>query len=356
MKAWVSNALAATGSSNFLVLTNPTDRIGFNTIKATGTVAINWGDGSTNTYTPGAGQSISHTYASTSNRAVVIVGNVTYIYSSFSDGQTAFGGDISTMTGLTYLNVVGYNTLSGSVAGLTGLTCLAVTGSNTISGSISGLTGLTYLGVSGSNTLSGSITGLTGLTNISVGGSNTLSGSVSGLTALTQLSALGSNTISGSVAGLTGLTYINIAGSNTLSGSISGLTGLTWLNVAGSNTLSGSISGLSALTAFGLAGSNTVSGSLPNTTIASIYEAGNSDITNPADWMPYSGLCYAVVKGLTTQAAADNFLVAMDANKNATKTRSERTINCTSNCVAPSATGLAAKASLIAAGWTVTTN
>ena len=150
----------------------------------------------------------------------------------------SLGGDISVLTSLTSMWVLGSNTLSGSVAALTSLTTLSVGGSNTVSGSVAALTSLTYLSVTGSNTLSGDVSALTSLTYITVTGSNTLSGSIAALTSLTWLTVTGSNTLSGSVAALTSLTYLTVLGSNTVSGDVALISaGITLLYIVGQNQI-----------------------------------------------------------------------------------------------------------------------
>jgi len=226
--AWADAARSKTNSSTLMVFTNPSSTLLFEILlraQTTGDkISVYWDDGSSNDYTlnnmAGADTAVGHTYAAAANRTVVVCGaeRVRRVYSAQTDGRTAFGGNISSWTWLTYLNVSGSNTLSGSVAGLTDLTLLNVSGSNTLSGSVAALTDLTYLAVSGSNTLLGSVTGLTDLTYLAVSGSNTLSGSVAALTDLTVLHVYGNNTLSGSVAALTDLTYLNVYGNNTLTG------------------------------------------------------------------------------------------------------------------------------------------
>jgi hypothetical protein len=244
--AWIGTAQAAAGNTNnYLLLTQPSSSavIGFY-VEGTGTLSINWGDGNTNQYTlTGSAQPISHTFGSAATYGVTLIGNVTY-FDSAGQGAiggataTSFGGNISTMAGLTYLDVENSNTLSGSITNLTGLTYVEVLGTNTMSGSITNLTGLTTLNVQGSGQISGSITNLTGLTNLQLI-VNTVSGSVTNLTQLNYIYVGGSNTLSGSITNLTGLTCLDCGGSNTLSGSVGGLTSLVYLYVAGSNTITG---------------------------------------------------------------------------------------------------------------------
>ena len=220
LKTWIDSAKAAAGTTNFLALKNPTDRIGFY-VQGTGKLEINWGDGTTNEYTlTSAAQAISKNYGTTANRGVVLVGNITYFRSAEDAayggvGTSSFGGDISTMTGLTYLYIAGSNTLSGSVTNLTGLTYLLVNGSNTISGSVTNLTALTRIHVGGANTLSGSITNLTGLNWIYAYGSNSITGSINNLTNLTLLSiGSSSTTVSGSLTNLTNMQVLAVYGPN----------------------------------------------------------------------------------------------------------------------------------------------
>lgn len=275
LAVWAQDRRRSRDRGPYLVLTNPTDRIGFY-VRGTGTLTVDWGDGTEASYTLSSfAQNVARVYASAAVRTVRLVGNVTSLEADASAGlggvgSASFAGDISTLTSLTYLNVTGGNTLSGAVTGLA----------------------LTRLYVTGANTLRGSVTGMP----------------------LAILCVLGSNTVGGDVTGLP-LTFLYLGGSNTVSGEVGSLTSLAYL-----------------------------------------YEVTATYVTHPATWIGLTGLCYVYVRNLSTQAAVDDLLVSMDANKGATKTRLERAVVCTSGCAAPSATGLAAKASLAAAGWTVTTN
>ena len=197
-------------SPYYMVLSQPSSSttIGM-TVTTVGTLYVNWGDGTTATYS--GSTTITHTYATAGNYGVILSGKLTSFASTYADGHTAFGGDVSTMPSLTSISVTGSNTMTGSFSGMTGLNYLDIEGSNTTSGNISGLTGLTLLKVAGSSTLTGSITGLTGLTCLYAGGANnTFSGSVTGLTGLTYLALFGSNTVSGSITGLTGLAFLRV--------------------------------------------------------------------------------------------------------------------------------------------------
>ena len=193
-------------------------------------ISVDWGDGSARATYSGTDQAWSHDYGAAVNATVRIFGSV--VLTKFR--MDASGADISfdvanLPSGLTYLRVLGSNTLSGDIANLpSGLTSLNVQGSNTLSGDIANLpSGLTSLNVQGSNTLSGDIANLpSGLTYLRVYGSNTITGDVANLpSGLTYLYVVGSNTITGDVANLpSGLTYLKIYGNNT----IADYTSKTW--------------------------------------------------------------------------------------------------------------------------------
>ena len=162
---WADAARSKTNSSTLMVFTNPSSTLLFEILlraQTTGDkISVYWDDGSSNDYTlnnmAGADTAVGHTYAAAANRTIVVCGaeRVRRLYSAQTDGRSAFGGNVSSWTWLTYLRVTGNNTLSGSVAGLTDLTSLSVTGSNTLSGSVAALTDLTSLSVTGSNTVIG---------------------------------------------------------------------------------------------------------------------------------------------------------------------------------------------------------
>ena len=313
-------------SPYYLVLSQPSSSttIGM-TVNIVGTLYVNWGDDTTATYS--GYQTITHTYVSAANYGVILSGKLTQFSSSYSDGRTAFGGDISTMPCLTCL---------GGVAG-----------SNTLSGSITAMTGLTYLSVQGSNTISGSITNMTGLTSLVMGGSNTVSGSVTNLTSLTYIAVTGSNTLSGSVTGLTGLTGLNIYGNNTISGDVTNLTNLTALNLSGGNTITGSVTGMNGLFTLAATGSCSLTGSLAGKSSLQFLNQNNTCTfdCSSVNWNSMASLCYVAINNLN-QSQVDALLQAMWANKDAAKPQSYRTISCLTGCAAPSSTGYTYKADL----------
>ena len=95
LKTWIDTAKAAAGTSNFLALSNPTDRIAMY-VRGTGTLKINWGDGTTQDLAlTSSSQLISKNYGSTAIRGVVLIGNVTYIYSSENDPFIAAFGELT---------------------------------------------------------------------------------------------------------------------------------------------------------------------------------------------------------------------------------------------------------------------
>ena len=175
---------------------------------------------------------------------------------------------------------------------------------------------------------------ITGLRNTAGG----LSGSVADLPAgLTILNVTGSNTLSGSVADLsTGLTHLIVTGSNTLSGSVADLpAGLTYLNVQGSNTLSGSVADLPAgLTYMIVAGSNTLSATPVPTFAASMRLIKIHGLAKPA-------------------AFVDNVLAGA---ANVATWTAEKLVDLRGANAAPTAAGLASKATIESKGATVQVN
>ena len=163
-------------------------------------ISVDWGDGSARDIYSGTDQAWSHDYGSAVDATVRIFGSVVLTKFTMTESGADISFDVANLpSGLTYLYVTGYNTISGDVANLpSGLTRLGVTGYNTISGDVANLpSGLTRSDVYGSNTLSGDIVNLpSGLTTLGVYGSNTLSGDIVNLpSGLTYLNVTGSNTI-----------------------------------------------------------------------------------------------------------------------------------------------------------------
>jgi hypothetical protein len=92
---------------------------------------IDWGDKVVQEATSGA--TVSHTYGSATTRYTIRIWS-TAAFTRFDSTSNAFAFDVGTdlPTTVTTLVVQGSNTLSGSVSALTGLTYLNVTGSNTL--------------------------------------------------------------------------------------------------------------------------------------------------------------------------------------------------------------------------------
>jgi len=176
--------------------------------KAGTSVTVEWGDGTSNTYS-GTDQAYSKDYGS--------VGNRTVVFTSGSDKLTKF---TMTQTGAN----ISFD-LSQLPRGLTSFIC---TGSNTITGNLSSLPAvLTFFNCQGSNTITGNLSSLpAGLTSLFCQGSNTITGNLSSLpSGLTYFNCQGSNTITGNLSSLpTVLTYLYCTGSNT----IGDYSGKTW--------------------------------------------------------------------------------------------------------------------------------
>ena len=312
MRMWLKTAWLDCGcNTDFAIFTQPANQLSiqFSVRVATSGHRVNvyWGDGSTDSVAPATGSntSLAKTYVTGALRPIIMLGRVTRFESVNNDGKTHFGGRITWLRSLTYLSWGGNNTGTGSVTGMP-LTTLSWTGSNTGSGSVTGMP-LTVLNWYGNNTGTGSVTGMP-LTTLSWGGNNTGSGSVTGMP----------------------LTVLNWGGNNTGTGSITGmpLTSLVW---GGNNTGTG-------------------------------WGAVAASAT---------GLCYMYHGGLTVLDAAEvnAILAGFWANRNAAKSRADRTIDIGKDTptpnAAPTGQGLTDKAALQAyrspnntgpAVWTVITN
>ena len=155
-KTWAYSAWIDSGFTPYhCVLSQPETQLSiqFNVRVAASGHKVNvwWGDGTSDSYTPGTGTNTScaKTYGSTALRPVVVIGRVSRFESPNTDGKTAFGGRMQGFRdALTYLSVTGSNTITGSVAGLTDMTILFVGGNNTLTGwetVAASATGLCYL-------------------------------------------------------------------------------------------------------------------------------------------------------------------------------------------------------------------
>ena len=171
------------------------------TKSASDSVTINWGDGTSNTYSGTADTAFTHTYASATT-----VYNVTYTASDnsvltrmgYTDrAGSKVGGLLSLPAGMTYFICRGSNTLSGVLSLPASMTLFNCSGSNTLSGALSLPAGMTYFKCDGSNTLSGVLSLPAGMTFFSCAGFNTLSGVLSLPAGMTFFYCAGFNTFSG---------------------------------------------------------------------------------------------------------------------------------------------------------------
>ena len=119
-------------------------------------VTVDWGDGTSNTYT-GTDQAYSKNYGSVGNRTVVFKGgSATLTKFTMTEAGANISFDLAQLPrSLTYFNCQGSNTVTGNLSSLpAGLTYFACTGSNTVTGNLSSLpAGLTYFACTGSNTI-----------------------------------------------------------------------------------------------------------------------------------------------------------------------------------------------------------
>jgi hypothetical protein len=195
---------------------------------------------------------------------------------------------------------------------------------------------------------------------------NQLTGNIPSLsanTALTQFYCY-SNQLTGSIPSLsanTALTHFYCY-SNQLTGNIPSLSANTALSVfsCSSNQLTGSIPSLSANTALSVfsCGANQLTGNIPSlsaNTALTVFYCYNNQLTGWSGGTVSATLGeFQAQNNLLMQAAVDAILAAFVA---AGRTTGTRILNLggTGNA-APSAAGLADKATLQSRGWTVTTN
>jgi len=193
---------------------------GYISTKTGKTITIEWGDGTSTTYS--GYQAFSKDYGSVGNRIVTI---------NNANAFTYF-----------YVPTVGAN-ISFDIAKLPrNVTVLYILGSNTIYGDISKApSALTYLYVAGNNTLSGDIgENLSSIATFRIQGANTIGGDVNDISVLT--------------------TYFYITGNNIITGDIANLkSALATFYCRGNNTLYGDMGLIpSIMTSFAADGFNTI--------------------------------------------------------------------------------------------------
>lgn len=171
--------------------------------------------------------------------------------------STNLSGNISALpVGMINLQVYGLNTISGDTINLPGtLIYLIITGSNSIDGLLEDMpSSLTYIDIEGVNTIHGDISGLpnpSGLTSVTLLGNTYVEGNVNGITLYTALTRL---VIFGNTSAL--------HGANTVFGDVVDLPpNLINIQIDGANTLSGDIADLPPLLTYVyIDGQNTIGG------------------------------------------------------------------------------------------------
>jgi len=310
------------------VLKNPSDRFTMQ-VRGSGSALAWWGDGASDTYAlSGTNTAVSHTYASSATRGIIILGNQTQWESTHAtDGTASWTCRTADLpSGMTSLSAWG--------------------GSNAVTGALSDLpSGMTSLSVgSGSNAVTGALADLpSGMTSLSAwGGSNALTGALSDLpSGMTSLDvAGGSNAVTGALSDLpSGMTYLSAyRGSNALTGALADLpSGMTYLSAGGgSNAVTGALSdlpsGMTYLSAWG----------------------GSNALTGPATTLP-SPLSYLRVGGLTS-GVVDDALCAMAANVGASKPLGDRIVQLNEDAAQPRTSASdSCVSTLTSNGYTVTT-
>ena len=184
---------------------NPPFRMSINaasvtiSMKGTGLIRVLWGDGTySDSLLTSTAKNITHTYASSAARNIVIYNAAKITYWSCSDNAAYnFDWAQTNRMRLTAFYCSGSNTLSGTLSLPASMTTFVCYGSNTLSGALSLPTSMTYFYCSGSNTLSGALSLPASMTYFYCSGSNTLSGTLSLPASMTTFVCYGSNTLSG---------------------------------------------------------------------------------------------------------------------------------------------------------------
>ncbi len=137
------------------------------TLRGTGPVVIDWGDGTTpviQALTTGSDTNVSHTYSPAGAYTITIynAANLTRFYTA---SNCAWAFDLSSVprSVMTYFACTGSNTITGNLSSLPSvMTYFLCTGSNTITGNLSSLPSvMTYFLCTGSNTINAYTTGHT---------------------------------------------------------------------------------------------------------------------------------------------------------------------------------------------------
>ena len=136
------------------------------TMKGTGAVTVDWGDGNSNAYTlASTDQNISHTYAGAGTYTIKI-STPSRITRFYSTANSAFVFDLNelTKTSMTRFGIVGTNSITGNISSTPStVTFFDVRGTTKITGDIASLsdnTGMTYFFCTGDNTLNGNLASL----------------------------------------------------------------------------------------------------------------------------------------------------------------------------------------------------
>jgi len=352
----------------FAIQANAENTVTFNFTFATGSVIVNWGDGTSSVATSTV--NVSKTYGSPFSGQILITGGLSGI-TNFNGSAGRYSFDIGTLknyfTNLSSVNFSGSNTTFGSIASLpAGLVTYINTGLNTTSGSIASLpVGLVTYNNTGSNTTSGSIASLpAGLVTYINSGSNTTSGSIASLpVGLVTYNNAGLNTTSGSIALLPAglVTFVNL-GLNTTSGDISLLPAnlQTYRNDA-LNTTTGDIALLPATLTFFRTDAifSTIFGNLAsipsNITIYITSSSQVDDYTSGRIWANNQNTVQSLTAigfGLTS-TEVDNLLIDLS---NVVNWTGARLISIAGNNAARTIASDAAVLILIGKGVTIITN
>ena len=217
-RAWARAYYDLVETCTSIYATNDTTQNWTIRVDAGSTYTVDWGDGSADNLTgTGADQAITHNYAAAGTYTIrwtfSDATKVRRYYGQSNSVLTGDIGDLAGMTGMQYLN----------------LSLTAVTGDI---GDLAGMTGMQYLNLSSTAVTGdiGDLAGMTGMQQLYLS-STAVSGDIGDLAGLTGLRYLflSSTAVSGDIgdlAGITGMQYLHLS-STAVSGDIGDLAGIT---------------------------------------------------------------------------------------------------------------------------------
>ena len=296
---------------------------------------------------------------------------------SFTDLQGMSGNfSPSGLPALTSLSVPALTTVGGSFVPqiMTSLTSMSLPALATVGGNFqpSSMASLTSLSAPALTTVGGNFqpSTMASLTSLSAPALTTVGGNFNPNTmaALTSLSAPALTTVGGNFSPTTmaALTSLSLPALTTVGGNFNplGMASLTSMSLPALTTVGGSFTPntMASLTSITISSMIRIGTNVSSGSVISIATATGAlstfQLPSTLKQVGNGGGNVVITSAALNQASVDNILVMLAAldGTNGTTLFSTRTVTITGTSSTPSATGLAAKATLVARGCTVTTN